>query len=86
MSNHNDLPEFQVAQEIKSSPVTELTLALQSLQNDLVDDGVRVMILLRCMGYKGVIVQNEVQKYFNVKDGPSYEMILDHYHLCLGLL
>ena len=36
------------------------------LRNDTVDDGVHVMILLRCMRYEGhsIILQNEVQKYF----------------------
>ena len=39
---------------------------MQLVQNDIVNDRIHVVILLRCMRYEGYssIVQNEVQKYF----------------------
>ena len=55
--------QFKLAQQIKTDAVNLLALGLQLLRNDIVDDGVHVMILLRCMRYN-IIVQNEVQKYF----------------------
>ena len=65
-TTNDDFAEFQLAEQIKSNAVNQLALALQLVQNDIVDDGIHVMILLRCMRYEGYssIVRNEVQKYF----------------------
>ena len=41
--------QFELAQQIKANAVNELALALRLLRNEIVDDGVHVMILLRCM-------------------------------------
>ena len=65
-TTNDDFAEFELVQQIKTDAVNQLVLGLQSLRNDIMDDGVHVMILLRCMRYEGysIIVQNEVQKYF----------------------
>ena len=64
-TTNDDFAEFELAQKIKANAVNELALALRLLRNEIVDDGVCVMIL-GCMRYEGysIIVQNEVQKYF----------------------
>ena len=65
-TTNDDFAQFELAQQIKTDAVNQLALSLQSLRNDIMDDGVHVMILLRCMRYEAysIIVQNEVQKYF----------------------
>ena len=62
----DDFAEFTLAQQIKTDAINQLALALQSVRNEMVDDGVHVMILLRCLRYEGysVIVQNEVKNFF----------------------
>ena len=46
--------EFQLAQQIKIDAVNQLALALQLLTNDIVDDEVHLLILLRCMRQIGL--------------------------------
>ena len=58
--------DFISAQKIKNDAIDRLELALNVVRNYMVDDGVRVMILLRCMKYEGysVVVQKVVVSYF----------------------
>ena len=59
-TTNDDFAEFILAQQIKTDAINQLALALQLVRNEMLDDGVHVMILLRY----SVVVQHEVKNYF----------------------
>ena len=65
-TTNDDFAEFVSAQQIKNDAINQLILALQLVRDHIVDDGVHVMILLRCMRHDGysATIENEVKKYF----------------------
>ena len=46
-TTNDDFVEFQLAEQIKINAVNRLSIALQLIQDDIVDDGIHVMVLLR---------------------------------------
>ena len=65
-TTNDDFAEFVLAQQIKTDAINRLALALQAVRNEMIDDGVCVMILLRCIRYEGysMTVHNEVTNFF----------------------
>ena len=52
--------------QIKADAANQLALGLQVIRNEMIDDGVHLLVLLRCMKHEGFspIIVKEVKHYF----------------------
>ena len=68
-ATNDDFAEFALAQQIKTDAINRLALALNLVRNEMLDDGVHLMILLKCIKYEGysATVLHEVINYFETE-------------------